>query len=159
MEGLSIKSYTTNETRFSATEVNGLDITLMPTRVIQTTLTELMAQYREYQRSKRNANILPCVTPDDLKQSNPKYVVIINEGDKEAPTEFVFDTLFELFSAAWSNNHALILKGSLKCDFLNEHLRKRASVAVWDTDYDSVVKNLTDFGEWLCSGRSHEFKI
>lgn len=143
--------YKQNESRFYARGLRGLDASLVPSRVVQTTLPELMSQYRQRAKSGtvRPNDIKPSITPDDLNQTQTKYVVIIEDGNKEAPTDYVFDSLFDLFSAARANNHVLILKGSLKCDFLEEYVRRRASLRFWHDDYDVVCRSLSDFTAWM----------
>ncbi len=144
-------TYKTNEKRFYARQQEGIDVTLIPCRVIQTTLPELISQYREQSESssKHTRGVKPCVTPDDLSQTQTKYVVIIEDGNKEAPTDYVFDILFELYSAARSNNHVLILHGALSCDYLKAHMNKRASSNFWNDDYESTVTQLSEFWKWI----------
>jgi hypothetical protein len=143
--------YKTDESRFFANQKNGIETNLHPCCVIQITLADLMSQYRQQVSSIAvcTNKIKPCITREDLNRTDTKYVIIIDEGNKEAPTHDVFDTLFELYSAARSNNHILILHGELNCDYLKQHMEQRAGLSFWRDDYETTVTQLSDFWKWI----------
>lgn len=81
-------------------------------------LAELLAEFREWEK---NPDRLPTIKPEDLRQSNRRYLVFLDELEKARPSEYAGEMLFRMLDAAFSFEHQLVITSNKTPSELSAH--------------------------------------
>jgi hypothetical protein len=81
-------------------------------------LSDLLKQFQAWEL---NPDKVPDITPGDLRQNHTRYFLLIDELDKDRPTEFRAEVLFQLIEAAHSFKHQLVVTTNYTLDGLAQY--------------------------------------
>lgn len=73
---------------------------------------------KQFQAWEMDPDKVPDITPGDLRQNHTRYFLLIDELDKDRPTEFRAEVLFQLIEAAHSFKHQLVVTTNYTLDGL-----------------------------------------
>lgn len=76
---------------------------------------------KQFQAWEQNPDKVPDLTPGDLRQNHTRYFLLLDELDKDRPTEFRAEVLFQLIEAAHSFKHQLVVTTNYTLDGLAAH--------------------------------------
>lgn len=91
--------------------------------VMACTVRDLLADFRRVEIGVPDGETLrpPRVTPADLRRSEQRWFLFLDEFEKARPTEFASEMLFNLLDTAKSFNHQLVVTSNFNVEQLREH--------------------------------------
>lgn len=110
-------------------------------RFVACSLVELLQEYRTWfaASTKDQQAPWPRVIPNQLRQNETKYFIMLDDIDKARPTEYASELLFDLTDAIYAYGHQVVVTTNLPLLKLIKHFEKA------DPQYGaSIVRRLTD---------------
>jgi DNA replication protein DnaC len=86
--------------------------------VVAVTLAELLDQYRA---QSFDAERLPIVDAETLREAEGRYLIFVDEMDKARPTEFAGEKLFQLVNAIYETEQQVVVASNLPKPNLMAH--------------------------------------
>lgn len=92
-------------------------------KVVICTLAELLDEFRAFIRSSVNQETpqLPRLNATELKQSDRRYSIFLDDIDKARPTEYAAEQFFEIANAIYEYQHQLVVTTNLRISELGDH--------------------------------------
>lgn len=116
-------------------------VLMAETRVVATTLTALLNEYKALMQASRNDSdpVLPCLNAEELRQNKQRYSIFLDDIDKARPTEYAAEQFFEIVNAIYDFRHQIVVTTNLGMQALTEHFNRA------DPRYGgAIVRRLVD---------------
>ena len=92
-------------------------------RVVGCSFAELVREMRDFISTSIAGSIprLPRLRPEDLRQTEVKYAIFLDDLDKEKPSEYTLSQLFELVNGIYEFEHQLVVTTNFSVTRLMDH--------------------------------------